>query len=102
MTEGADSVVDAFSAAAGRTLSPSEIRDAIAEGIAVVAQLPIKQVNAELRLAELGLDSIGVTEVLLEVEEQLGAELPVEVLDRLDEAAEVVTLQDLYALLGVA
>ena len=78
------------------------MRQAIEEAIAVVAEMPLEAVTGDLVFANVGLDSLAVTEVLLEVEETLGAELPVEVLDRLDEAPEVVTLRDLYRLLGVS
>ena len=49
------------------------------------------------KLDELGLDSLALTEVLLDVEDHLGFELPEELLERLEDAREsFVTLQDVF------
>jgi acyl carrier protein len=66
-----------------------ELNESLRRAIAKVCDLPVDQVRAETRLDELGVDSLAVAEVIVELEIELDRELPVHLLRRLD-AVETV------------
>jgi len=63
------------------------LRDAVAK----VCNVPPARVQPDTRLADLGVDSLSAAEILVEVEIQVGRDLPVDALRRLD---GVVTVGD--------
>lgn len=79
-----------------------EIRVAIVAAIAVVADTPSDEIQPEVRLDELGLDSLTFTEVLVEVEDRLGVEIPAEVLSRIEEIGQIETVADVFVIFDIA
>jgi acyl carrier protein len=74
--------------------------DAVLIGaIAKVAGLPAEQVTLATPLDDLGIDSLAVAEVIVEVEMELDCELPVHLLRQLD---KVHTVGDVAAELRAA
>jgi acyl carrier protein len=71
------------------------VRDAIVK----VCGVDPERVHADAPLDDLGVDSLAAAEVLVEVEIQIGRDLPVDVLRRLDKA---VTVRDIAAQLELA
>jgi acyl carrier protein len=67
--------------------------------VASVAGTDAALIADDTRLASLGLDSLDYTSVLLEVEEILGAELPLEALAEVAEADGLVVVGDVVRLL---
>jgi acyl carrier protein len=61
-----------------------ELNDSLRRAIAKVCDLPVEQIGPDTRLDELGVDSLAVAEVLVELEIELDRELPVHLLRRLD------------------
>lgn len=71
------------------------------EAIAKVCNVEAARVRPEVRLADLGVDSLSAAEILVEMEIQLGTDLPVDVLRRLDQADTVGDIAvQLHAALG--
>jgi acyl carrier protein len=70
-----------MTAAGGWTV---DLNDSLRRAIAKVCDLPVEEVRPETRLDELGVDSLAVAEVLVELEIELDQELPVHLLRRLD------------------
>jgi acyl carrier protein len=75
-------------AAAGREVGV-ELAPLIKQAIVDVCGLDPAQVTDDSRLDALGVDSLSVAEVIVEVEMQLDRELPLEVLRRLDSVPTV-------------
>ena len=71
----------------------------IKEAIVAVCGLDPADVRDDSRLDELGVDSLGVAEVIVDIEMRLDRELPLELLRRLD---DVPTIADLAAQLEQA
>jgi acyl carrier protein len=69
------------------------------DAIVRVCDLPPERVTPETRLDDLGVDSLAIAEIIVEVEMQLDRELPVHVLRQLD---RVTTVGDVAAALGAA
>jgi len=59
------------------------------DAIGAVCQIPHDQVLAETELTALGIDSLAVAEIFVEVEIRLGRELPIDVLRRFDHVKTV-------------
>jgi acyl carrier protein len=64
-----------------------------------VCDLPPERVTPETRLDDLGVDSLAIAEIIVEVEMRLDQELPVHLLRQLD---QVTTVGDVAAALGSA
>ena len=71
----------------------------IRSAIEAVTNVPSDDLQASTPLEALGLDSLAVTEVLLELEDRIGTELPADVLAALDSEEMPETLGDVYRLL---
>jgi acyl carrier protein len=67
------------------------------DAIVAVCQIPRDQVLGETELSALGIDSLAVAEIFVEVEIRLGRELPIDVLRRFD---HVKTVEDVARELG--
>ena len=67
------------------------------EAVAKICELAVELVQPESRLEDLGVDSLAVAEVIVEVEIRLGCELPIDVLRRL---SYVETIGDVARELG--
>jgi acyl carrier protein len=61
----------------------------VQRAIVKVCGIEAERVRRDARLADLGIDSLAAAEVLVEVEIQLGKQLPIHVLRRLDQAGTV-------------
>ena len=68
------------------------------DALATVSERDRAEVRPESSLRELGLDSLMITSVLLEIEDRLGAELPDELLARFADADEILVVADLINL----
>jgi acyl carrier protein len=77
---------------------PTSVRSVLVDAIALVADTSPAAVTPDLRLEELGLDSLTFTEVLIEVEDALDVEIPPELLVRLEEIGMIETVGDAFAL----
>ena len=65
--------------------------------IVAVCELRPEDVTPDSRLVDLGVDSLAVAEVIVDLEIRLGRELPIDLLRRLD---QVETVGDVAAALG--
>lgn len=65
--------------------------------ITTVCDLRPEDVTPDSRLVDLGVDSLAVAEIVVDLEIRLGRELPIDLLRRLD---EVETVGDVAAALG--
>jgi acyl carrier protein len=84
------------------SISPSLHRIVVA-AIGTVATLPPHTDPRELDgldLRELGIDSLDLSTILVEIEEAAGEEIPAEVLDDIIDVADIVVIADVVALLA--
>jgi acyl carrier protein len=68
------------------------------EAIEAVCEIPRHQLGPATELTTLGVDSLAVAEILVDIEIRLGKELPIDVLRRFD---QVKTIGDVARELGV-
>ena len=71
-----------------------DVAESLERAIAKVCGLEVSAVRPETRLEELGVDSLAVAEILVELEIKFEQELPVHLLRRLD---RVETVRDVAA-----
>lgn len=76
------------------------IRDAVLASIGRAVNRPVTELDEDMDLLGLGLDSLAFSEILVDVEDALGAEVPAEVLDRLSQLGDIVTTGDILQLLS--
>lgn len=67
----------------------TDIAGLVQRSISKVCDIDPARVQPDIKLEELGVDSLAAAEVLVELEIALGRELPVDVLRRLDDAKTV-------------
>jgi acyl carrier protein len=67
--------------------------------IAKVRDLPVGEVQPQSRLEDLGVDSLAITEIIVEVELGLSREFPVHLLRQLE---RLYTVEELAAAMGAA
>ena len=79
--------------------SASQMRAALVTALAHVAGRDPAAIDDSTALAELAVDSLELTSVLLEMEDLLGSELPVDTLARFSEAHDLVVVGDLTRVL---
>ena len=81
--------------------TPDELRAVLFQALVSVTGRDPAAIDDHCRLDELGLDSLMITELLLEVEDLLGVELPLEMLGQIADAPAdtVVVVGDLSRLL---
>lgn len=73
------------------------LRDALLEATAVVACCDVATLGDTTLLEDLDLDSLGLSTLVLELEERFGEEVPLEVLERFEGVEELRTLGDVFA-----
>lgn len=61
--------------------STLSVRDAVVAAVAGVAGVPAAEIDPDADLRDLGIDSLDFSSILLEYEDLVGAEVPIEVLD---------------------
>jgi acyl carrier protein len=71
-----------------------ELDELLQESIVKVCDLPPEAVRPETRLDELGIDSLAVAEIIVEVEIRLDRELPIHLLRQLDRVQTVGDVAD--------
>ncbi|MFL6137307.1 MAG: acyl carrier protein [Frankiaceae bacterium] len=76
-----------------------DLANELADSIARTCAVPRDLVRPDSRLDELGVDSLAAAEVLVDLEIRLGAELPIDLLRRLE---SVETVRDVAAALTAA
>lgn len=86
-------------AGAATESSVSELAQVVIAAIARATDRPREEIHDDDELMALGLDSLDFSTILVEVEDEIGQEVPVEVLDELSLSASVVTVGDVLALL---
>jgi acyl carrier protein len=74
-----------------------DLEEALGQAIETICDIPAERVTAATPLEELGVDSLAVAEIIVELEIRLGREFPVHILRRL---GEVRTVGDVVAALG--
>jgi acyl carrier protein len=67
----------------------AELTTALQRAIAKVCGQPVASITADTRLDDLGVDSLAVAEVIVELEMELDCELPVHLLRQLDRVQTV-------------
>ena len=71
-----------------------ELLEILRRSIATTRNLPITDVRPESRLEDLGVDSLAITEIFVQVEIDLDREFPVHLLRRLERIDTVQELAD--------
>jgi acyl carrier protein len=74
-----------------------DLADELVESIVRTCGVPRARVDAASPLADLGVDSLAVAEILVDLEIRLGMQLPVELLRRFDPVQTVREVADLLA-----
>ena len=82
------------------TEDDARVRAAVITALAVVTDRDPSAIHDGSTLKSLGLDSLGFTSLLLEVEETLGAELPLEVLAEAAEIENFTVVADIVRVLS--
>lgn len=77
-----------------------DLRRVIINAIALAAEVDAGSIQDDTDLLELGLDSLSIGEVLVSIEDQVGEQVPLAILDRIEEVGELTTLSDLCAFLS--
>jgi acyl carrier protein len=83
------------------TIETARLRDVIVTAIATAAEIDPETIDDDVNLFDLGLDSLNFAGILVDIEDGIGAEIPVEVLDRFLNVGDVVTMKDVIAHLSV-
>jgi acyl carrier protein len=79
----------------------TDLEGLLQRAISKICDIDVAHVRPDARLGDLGVDSLGAAEVLVELEIALGRELPVDVLRRLDHVETVRGIAtELQAALG--
>lgn len=76
------------------------LREIAIEAIAAAAGLPVEELTDDADLLDIGLDSVDFWTVLLNIEDRLDLEVPAEVLDRLAQLRDKVTVGELAVVLA--
>ena len=71
-----------------------DLESALRESISKICDVPIEQVRGDTLLTDLGVDSLAVAEVIVELEIRLDRELPIHLLRRLDQVRTVDDVLD--------
>lgn len=78
-----------------------DLADVVLRCVAKVSDVDLSAVSRDALLADVGLDSMAVSEVLVAIEDEIGAEIPDELLMQLDDYETFETVGDvLLALEG--
>lgn len=76
------------------------LREIALEAIAAAADVPVEELTDDADLLDIGLDSVDFWTVLLNIEDRLDLEVPAEVLDRLAQLRDKVTVGELAVVLA--
>jgi acyl carrier protein len=74
------------------TANSTDLQLLVREAIASAAGVDIAELREDRDVFELGLDSLDFWSILLDIEEQVGSQVPPEVLDQLAALDDVVTV----------
>ena len=72
----------------------ARLRDIVVRAIAAAAEVGPDTIDDGLDLFDLGLDSLNLAGILIDIEDGIGAEIPAEVLDRFLDVGDVLTVKD--------
>lgn len=72
----------------------AQLRDIVVRAVAAAAEIAPDAISDDANLLGLGLDSLNLAGILIDVEDGIGAEIPAEVLDRFLDAGDVITVED--------
>ena len=78
--------------------SEGAVRDAVFGAVASSAELPETSVTDDTRLVDLGLDSFSYAGILVDIEDALGVQVPIELLDSLVEPGRDYTVTEFVGL----
>lgn len=78
------------------SLSKASIADTVQKALAEVSGLALENLKPDTAVGELGLDSLGLSEILISVEDTFNVEIPFEALERFE---GITTLGQVYELL---
>lgn len=81
-------------------LDITHLRDVVVRAIATAAEVEPETIHDDLNLFDLGLDSLNLAGILIDIEDGIGAEIPAEVIDRFLDVGDVVVIKDVVALLS--
>ena len=70
----------------------SSLVGTLRRAIATVREIPVEQVHADSRLEDLGVDSLAITEIIVQIELELDREFPVHLLRELERLDTVEAL----------
>jgi acyl carrier protein len=72
-----------------------DFRQIVLEAIAAAAAISAADLVDETNLLELGLDSLEFSEILINVEDAVGEQVSMDLLDKLDDVGDIITVADL-------
>ncbi|MGZ4722769.1 MAG: phosphopantetheine-binding protein [Ilumatobacteraceae bacterium] len=91
--------LELIATATGTPRTREEIWGILAEAVSFACTVDVELVTPRTSFGNVGLDSFALTATLAEVEEVLETELPLELLERLDEHQNLNRVGDIYSLL---
>ena len=77
-----------------------QLRTVVVTALATAAEIDPAEIDDHTDMLALGLDSLSFASVIIDIEDAMGEEVPVEVLDRFLDIGEVVTLRDVVEILS--
>jgi acyl carrier protein len=78
-----------------------QLRTVVVTALATAAEIDPGQFDDSTNMVDLGLDSLSFAGVIIDIEDAMGEEVPVEVLDRFLDVGDVVTLRDVIEILSI-
>jgi acyl carrier protein len=82
------------------SVANADMRRIVLESIAFAAEKEASTITDESSLDELGLDSLDLSTILIEIEDRVGAEVPIEILDQLVDIERIACVGDAVSLLS--
>lgn len=76
------------------SVTSTAVQEIVLNALATAAELPVSSLKRTTDVFDLGLDSMDFWTILMDVEDQTGADVPAEVLDRLAQFDSQVTVGD--------
>lgn len=70
-----------------------DLHTVLADAISTVCDIPVEQIHGDSSLEDLGVDSLAVAEIVVELEMQLDRELPIHLLRQLDQVRTVADVE---------
>ena len=78
----------------------TKLREVVVSAVANAAEISPEEISDGTNLFSLGLDSLNLASILIDIEDGIGAEVPPEVLDRFLDVGDEVTLADVIRILA--